>query len=230
MKHIPRGLKLLAILLLPAVLLFLGASFQTLRPAIAWPKVLDTPQITGPRSPFASVRKVSQGLTATLESLEVARQAVQATLCLDLPDKDDWAPDASLILPGGESISLQSWALLDGKNPTIYAGNHRCYHLTFPLEGNENRPLYPLTLRVEGLATSLPETVTLGQCRQAARKVEEQKSVQVKCLSGPEAPGAGFPRIVYSPHHVSQQEVSQAMMDALTRHVDASWTFVVAGP
>lgn len=164
------------------------------------------------------------GVSAELVSLEVSRNNIDAMVCFDLPDTEDWWGSPYVV---GQELTARRGTLLHNGDADIMQKTHRCYrYYMFSSQGFDIEKSKRLIIKIDDLRISLPEVPSPQMIENANRRLTS-KGVQFKVITGDHS---GRIEIVTKPAGMSDAQAQQFAMDALPEKVIGPWVFSVELP
>lgn len=162
----------------------------------------------------------SNGVTFTLESLQIAPSETQIVVCYDLPTASDWQPNMMITLDGVEGL-LSGYALANfDKASSTGFESPRCIEMSYLLAYTPDSR--ELVITIQDLVTSAPEPTPEGL--ELARQRLEEQGIIVQFNLGDH--GMGYDLLDY-PDDMTQDAAHYAVYDAQRERYTGLWEFIV---
>jgi hypothetical protein len=173
------------------------------------------------------------GISMTLEKLEITTSFTTATLCYTKPSNADWMlARSSLVNPEQEALN-NTYMLIFDTEYGVYQGDDalkiedgRCVQLEFLL-GHANQSA-PIQLTIPSLEQSIPEAIPEDQIAIAREKLLPQ-GIDIGWQVTAFADGGGMSGPVYNqlPEGMSEEEAYQKFIEALGYVHQGPWEFTI---
>jgi hypothetical protein len=168
----------------------------------------------------------AKGLEMTLESVSITPMQTTARVCYDMPDSQDWMPQATLTLDG-EAAMLTGMSITGSKEDIALETDRRCRDLSFQVF-HEDAP-DSLTLDVDSLATSMMEGPDeWEQIKQVLAK--QGIDIQVNFETSPQGGGGIGIDVLKIPDGVDFNDAVDAAREQLGKIMRGPWTFTLDLP
>jgi hypothetical protein len=162
----------------------------------------------------------SNGVSMTLETLEIAPSASTLGLCYDLPPNGDWMPNASVRFDEGQPVVLSGVGLVEIPTPE---DTRRCVNVDVPVAYPEGAAVAEVI--VDGLLASIPEDLSL--IREQAEARLAKLGIEVEFIT--EDRGQWW-EIVSKPEGMDDTKANRLVYDSLRELYEGEWIFRVELP